>query len=248
MISQLLTKPEKIISENTQRFVTAVIVAAGESRRMGGDMPKQFMELCGAPVLAHTLTVFQRCKDIDAIIVVTAKRDIDKVRSICGKYEISKLVDVAEGGTTRQRSVSNGVGAAPPRSTHYAIHDGARPLVTCEVIERAVSLACEKGAAAAAVKVNDTLKSADTEKRINATVDRSSLYAVQTPQVFEREVYLKALDSAFRDGVDMTDDCQLLERVGEDVYMSEGSVTNIKLTTPEDFILAGAVISGRNEL
>ncbi|MBQ6568754.1 MAG: 2-C-methyl-D-erythritol 2,4-cyclodiphosphate synthase [Clostridia bacterium] len=223
-------------------FVTAIIVAAGNSTRMGTGYSKQFIMLGSKPVIAHTLIAFEKCLLINEIIVVAREQDKEQILAAARDNNIKKLSAVVKGGDTRQQSVAGGIAAADENCRYFAIHDGTRPLVTREVIERAVACAVETGAASAAVKVKDTVKQADENQKITATVDRSMLWAVQTPQVFEKELYLKAMRKAAEDGLDFTDDCQLIEHIGVPVMLSQGDESNIKLTTPQDISLAKSLI------
>lgn len=221
------------------KTVAAVIVAAGNSTRMG--TPKQLLPLGDRPVIAHTLSVFERTACIDEIVLVAREDDIPALRVIADTYGIHKLTSIVVGGADRQQSVSNGVHACSNAAV-FAIHDGARPLVRPEDIEAVVDAALHDGAAALAVRVKDTIKIADADGFICDTPDRATLWSVQTPQVFERTAYLEALAAAEQRGVTYTDDCQLLEAAGKAVRLVEGSYTNLKITTPEDITVAEGLL------
>ena len=227
-------------------FVSAIIVAAGGSTRMGLSDSKQFIALSGKTVIERTLTTFQHCGLIKEIVVVSREQDCERIREIAGKNAFSKVSAVVKGGDSRAHSVKNGISAANPRAEYYAIHDGARPLVTVEEIERVVEAAFDTGAATLGTTVTDTIKIVDKNDIIEITPPRSQLRAVQTPQVFEAELYSFALESADKlDG--FTDDCSLIEKMGGEVKVVKGSKENIKLTTPFDILIAESIIHARGE-
>ena len=222
-------------------MVGAVIAAAGSSSRMGGR-DKLAEPLDGIPVILRTLAAVEAVPEIREIVVVTREDRVEEYRRLLG--QCSRLRAVVPGGSTRQESVRNGVRALSPDCTLAAIHDGARPLVTPEVFARCIEAARSCGAATAAVPVKDTIKLADEAGRVLDTPDRSRLWAVQTPQIFDRERYLRAAEEAERRGLSCTDDCQLFEAVGWEVQLVMGDYRNLKLTTPEDFLAAGAYLEG----
>lgn len=223
------------------RTVGAVIAAAGSSSRMGGR-DKLAEPLDGIPVILRTLAAVEAVPEIREIVVVTREDRVEEYRRLLG--QCSRLRAVVPGGSTRQESVRNGVRALSPDCTLAAIHDGARPLVTPEVFARCIEAARNCGAATAAVPVKDTIKLADEAGRVLDTPDRSRLWAVQTPQIFDRERYLRAAEEAERRGLSCTDDCQLFEAMGWEVQLVMGDYRNLKLTTPEDFLAAGAYLEG----
>ncbi len=223
------------------RTVGAVIAAAGSSSRMGGR-DKLAEPLDGIPVILRTLAAVEAVPEIREIVVVTREDRVEEYRRLLG--QCSRLRAVVPGGSTRQESVRNGVRALSPDCTLAAIHDGARPLVTPEVFARCIETARNCGAATAAVPVKDTIKLADEAGRVLDTPDRSRLWAVQTPQIFDRERYLRAAEEAERRGLSCTDDCQLFEAMGWEVQLVMGDYRNLKLTTPEDFLAAGAYLEG----
>ena len=222
-------------------MVGAVIAAAGSSSRMGGR-DKLAEPLDGIPVILRTLAAVEAVPEIREIVVVTREDRVEEYRRLLG--QCSRLRAVVPGGSTRQESVRNGVRALSPDCTLAAIHDGARPLVTPEVFARCIEAARSCGAATAAVPVKDTIKLADEAGRVLDTPDRSRLWAVQTPQIFDRERYLRAAEEAERRGLSCTDDCQLFEAMGWEVQLVMGNYRNLKLTTPEDFLAAGAYLEG----
>lgn len=227
-------------------FVTAVIVAAGNSTRMGG-VNKQFLLIDGVPVLIRTLLAFSQSDMIDEIIVAAREEDIPKMFAMIKDYKVLKVTDIVKGGKTRQESVFNAIRRSSPLSEYFAIHDGARPLVTEKIIEDTVCEAFSTGAAATGVRVKDTVKVVNENGFITATPDRNYLWAVHTPQVFERRLYLSAIDNVLNSEM-FTDDCKLLEEYGAEVKMVEGSYENIKITTPEDTDIAQAILYRREQL
>ena len=222
---------------------SAVIAAAGSSSRMdGGD--KLFLEICGKPVLAHTLAVFQNCNLVDDIIVVVRADMIGRACDICKEYGIDKATKIIAGGETRFDSVNNGVFAVSPNAHLIAIHDGARPCIDIGIIEQTVITAAKYYAAAPAVPVFSTLKRVEGAT-ISETIDREGVYEIQTPQVFEANIIKAALSNAASKSISITDDCMAVELLSVPVRITEGSRNNIKLTTDEDVCVAEAVLGGR---
>lgn len=224
---------------------TAVVADAGSSRRMGSD--KLLLPLGEIPVLIRTLRALENCGEITEIIVVTREDLIVPIGQLCKDAALDKVTKVVVGGATRTDSVLAGVREAEGKAQLIAIHDAARPLVTEEVIIQAIEMARVRGAAAPAVPVKDTLKRAVDGVVVN-TPDRAELFAVQTPQVFEHGLILGALEKAVADGVELTDDCAAVERLGMSVCLAPGSYENIKLTTPEDVAVAESILERRGEL
>lgn len=225
--------------------VCAVIVAAGSSRRMGGEN-KLLLPLAGAPVLAHTLSAFEKCATVRDIVLVCREQDIIPYTDLARAFGISKLRTVTRGGDSRTASVLAGITAAPEDTVLVAVHDGARPLVSEAVITEAVYAAAECGAAAPVVPVKDSIKRIENGC-IAADVPRDTLAAVQTPQVFRREVLLRALREAQRQGRSFTDDCAAVEALGQTVRATHGSYENIKITTPEDIPAAEAFLNREDD-
>lgn len=220
--------------------VCAVIVAAGSSRRMGGEN-KLLLPLDDAPVLAHTLSAFEKCAAIRDIVLVCREQDILPYSDLARAFGISKLHTVTRGGDSRTASVLAGITAAPEDTGLVAVHDGARPLVSEAVITEAVYAAAECGAAAPVVPVKDSIKRIQ-DGSIAADVPRDTLAAVQTPQVFDRALLTRALETAARDNRSFTDDCAAVEAMGQAVRATHGSYENIKITTPEDILVAEAFL------
>ena len=218
----------------------AIIAAAGLSERMAGE-DKLFTEICGVPVLAHTLAVFQRCELIGEIVVVAREDSIDPVSELCAKYGIDKATKVMVGGKTRLESALIGALAVSDKAELIAIHDGARPCVSETIIENAINAAANCHASAPAVKVSSTIKRAN-DGLVTETVDRENLYEMQTPQVFTAELIKAALTNAMNKSIEVTDDCMAVEILGFPVRLTEGSGSNIKITLPEDLIIAKAIL------
>ena len=220
--------------------VCAVIVAAGSSRRMGGEN-KLLLELDSAPVLARTLSAFQKCAAVRDIVLVCREQDIMPYTELAKSFGIDKLRTVTRGGETRTESVLAGLNAAPADTVLAAVHDGARPLVSEAVITEAVTAAAEYGAAAPVVPLKDSIKRIENGN-IAADVPRDTLAAVQTPQVFRHDLLRRALTSAAERGYSFTDDCAAVESLGVIVKATHGSYENIKITTPEDILTAEAFL------
>lgn len=223
-------------------YVSAVIVAGGSGARFGGD--KLMAELDGMPVLARTLLVFEDSPMIDEIVVVARWEALNDVGRLCVEREITKASLVVPGGATRALSCYAGVMSVSPRAGIIAIHDGARPLVTEQIIEDAVWAAYRHTAAVPAVPLRDTVKKAQ-EGVVTETPDRGSLYAVQTPQCFQAELIRSALMDAAKNAPEITDDCQAVERIGGKIFLTEGSEENIKITTPLDISLGQVILERR---
>ena len=215
-------------------YCGAVIVAAGNASRMGG-IDKVMAPLDGEPMICRTVRAFQNCDAIREIVVVTRQDLIVPIMDLC--RDQSKVKAVVVGGSTRQESVSMGLNALSDKVKLVAIQDGARPLVSWEVIDRTVRAAHSYGAAAPAVAVKDTVKVVQGGI-VKDTPDRSTLRAVQTPQVFDLDLLKGALKKAKEDGAEVTDDCSAVERLGMSVRIVEGDERNIKVTTPMDLKIA----------
>lgn len=222
---------------------TAVIVAAGCAQRMEG-VDKITALLGGEPVITRTIRAFQQCPAIQEIVVVTREELVKKVRAICEQMDFGKVKAVVPGGDSRTASVMRGLDQASPDIRLAAIHDGARPLVTPELVAKTVETAARTGAAAPAVPVKDTIKIA-SRGVVQSTPDRKTLFAVQTPQVFDFDLLRGALQKVLDTDAAVTDDCSAVEALGMKVHLVPGSEENLKITTPMDLILAQAVLDGR---
>ena len=228
-------------------FVSAVIVAAGGSVRMGIADSKQFIPLLARPAIEYTLKSFQKCHLIKEIVIVCREQDNDRINKIIELNGFSKVSKLVKGGDSRADSVRNGIGACSESAKYYAIHDGARPLITVEEIERVVEAAFDTGAATLGTSVKDTIKVVDGFNNIESTPIRSQLRAVQTPQVFERDLYRFALENAGDNLINFTDDCSLIENMGGEVLVVKGNEENIKLTTPIDIVIAESILKSRQQ-
>ena len=225
---------------------SAVVPAAGSSTRMEGQ-DKLLLPLEEQPVLLHTLRALELCPYLAEIIVVTREDLIVPIGQLCRDAGLSKVRKVIVGGATRTHSVLAGLGELSSGAELVAIHDGARPLVSQEVLETVIFRAAECGAAAPAVPVKDTIKAVRSDGTVAETLDRSVLRAVQTPQIFQRDLLKAALQAAIEGNIPVTDDCSAVERMGKRVYLVEGDEENLKITTPVDLILAEAILRDREE-
>ncbi len=224
----------------------AIIPAGGVGTRMGLDMPKQYYELQGIPILVHTLRAFEAVAEIDGIVVVVPEDHLQATRALVASYGLAKVKEVVVGGRLRQDSVANGLAALPAETELVAVHDGARPLVAPELISRCLRVAQDKGAAMAAIAVKDTLKDVEASGVIRATIDRSTLWQAQTPQVMRAEVLRRAMAAVDMEFVG-TDEAAFLEAIGETMVVVEGSERNIKITRPEDLHIAAALLGTESE-
>lgn len=228
--------------------VAAVIVAGGSGKRMGMKIKKQFIELEGKAILAHTIEAFNKCKVIDEIIVVVGKEDIAKVKTeIVSRYGYDKVIQIIEGGTERQESVYNGLMAVTKEVQYVMIHDGARPFISQEILEKALIMTKEKHATVVAVPVKDTIKVVNGALEVEATPNRSTLWSVQTPQSFKKELLIKAYGYAKEKSLIVTDDSMLVEAYGKKVHVVEGDYNNIKITTSEDLVLGQAILMNKTK-
>ena len=224
---------------------SAVIVAAGSSQRMGSD--KLLHNLGIMPVLARTLLVFQDCELVDEIVVVTRMEKLEEVADLCKKYRIEKASKVICGGATRMESALAGVSEVKKKAKLIAIHDGACPLVSVELIENTVRAAAKYKAAVPAIKSVDTLKLAEDGETVTGSLDRELVLRVQTPQVFDADLIKGALTFAAEKKLPLTDDCSAVELMGVKARIVPGEEDNIKLTTPRDMLFAAAILKDRGE-
>jgi 2-C-methyl-D-erythritol 4-phosphate cytidylyltransferase len=224
----------------------AIIAAAGQGVRMGGRRAKQFLELAGTPILVHTLKRFEQCDDIQEVVLVLPAQETAGFLGLAGKYGLRKLARVVPGGATRAESVLRGLQSVRAATARVvAVHDGVRPFVTPEEIDRTVREARAVGAAILAAPVTDTIKETDGA-RVLRTLERARLWRAQTPQCFRHELLRRAYELALASGLDATDDSALVERLGVAVSIVEGGEHNIKITTPQDFALAEALMRSRS--
>lgn len=224
-------------------YCSAVVAAGGSSRRMGGEN-KLTAFLDGVPVLARTLLALDGASLVDEIVVAVREEDLVATADLCKIYAVTKPVKIVRGGATRLESVRAALLECRESAAFLAVHDGARPLAEPELIDRVVALAHRTNAAAPAVPVKDTIKIVQ-DGRVTGTPDRDSLRAIQTPQVFDAALLRAALESARTTGEVLTDDCSAVERLGKEIYLTDGSYENIKITTPEDLALAAELLHQR---
>ena len=221
----------------------ALVVAAGKGTRLGGDRPKQFLELGGVPIIIHTLRQFECSKQVDEVIAVLPADETAGFESLARKFELTKARRAITGGASRAQSVRNGLNAIAEAEI-VAVHDGVRPFVTPEEIDSVVAAARENGAAILTAAIADTIKRVEGD-RIAETVPRGSLRRALTPQAFRFEILKEAyeqLDELESAGIDVTDESFLVERLGVEVIAVEGSARNIKITSIEDLKQAEALL------
>lgn len=218
--------------------LSVIIPAAGQSSRMKSAVSKQLMKINGVEVLARTALEFEKLSIVKEIIIVCRESEKEEFARLMAEYNITKLKAFANGGATRQQSVLNALKLVSDDCDYIAVHDGARPLVSAGLIKNTAKAAEAHFAAAPGVPVKDTIKVVDSNGFVSSTPDRSRLRAIQTPQIFLKENYLKAAQTALKSGAEYTDDCAMLEAAGYRVYICEGSISNIKITTAEDIVFA----------
>ncbi len=220
----------------------AIIVAAGHGSRMGGKRAKQFLDLAGTPIIIRTLTVFEQCEVIKEVIVVLAAPEAAGFLTLAGQHGLRKISRVVPGGRTRCESVLRGLEAVRATTAEIVvIHDGVRPFVTADEISRTVAAAIANEAAVLVAEVNDTIKEV-AGNLILQTMDRRTLRRALTPQCFRYDLLRRAYEGANVLDPELTDDSMLVERLGKKVTAIEGSPRNIKITTPEDLVIAEAII------
>lgn len=223
---------------------TAIILAAGRGTRMKAEMNKQYLLLKGRPIIAHTIDVFEKSPLIDEIILVINKNDIEVCKkNILEKYKFKKVKKVIIGGKERQRSVYNGILEVNEEAEIILIHDGARPIVSEQIIERCINGAKKHGAVSAGVPIKETIKIMKADRFVDFTPKRENVWITQTPQAFKTETIKKAHEIAIEENILGTDDAMLIEYMGEKVKMVEGDYENIKITTPEDLMTVEAILS-----
>jgi 2-C-methyl-D-erythritol 4-phosphate cytidylyltransferase len=223
---------------------TAIVLAAGAGRRIGGNTAKVFLPLAGRPLLLRTLDRVFSARSIEQVVLVVAGNEVRRcetlLRADTALRGLPWLLQI--GGATRQQSAKRGLEKIRSDIDIVMIHDGARPLVSASLIDRCVEAAEDKGAVVVGLPVRDTIKMVSEDRRIQSTPERSSLWEIQTPQVFKRELIVDAHERAERDGVEATDDAMLVERLGKPVFIIDGERTNLKITVPEDVWLAESLI------
>jgi len=221
---------------------SVVVVAAGKGARMNHSLPKQYLPLEGKPILAHTLVNLSKISAVDSIVLVVSKDRLDWCRQkIIEKFDIKKVDKIVAGGKTRTESVRKGLNSLDENTEIAAIHDGVRPFITQSLFDNIIKYVKQSGAAICAVPLRDTLKTADEQNRVQSTQERKGLWLVQTPQIFKYSLIMKAYKKAEEGSLQATDDAGIVENLPHPVKIVEGSPLNIKITTPEDLVLAEAI-------
>lgn len=223
----------------TEGCCSVIVLAAGSSSRMGQD--KIMATVGDLPVIVHTLQAFEPIPEVTEVIVVTREELVGEIAGLCKVFGLDKVKKIVRGGASRVQSARIGTLEADRNAGLIAIHDAARPFVSREIISGTIAKAGETGAAAPAVPVKDTIKVA-RNGLVESTPDRSELFAVQTPQIFDADLIRAALQKALDDGAELTDDCSAVERLGMKVSLTEGDERNFKLTTPADLARAEAML------
>jgi 2-C-methyl-D-erythritol 4-phosphate cytidylyltransferase len=221
-----------------------VIPAAGQGKRMNAGISKQWIELLGRPVLAHTLDVFEKDPACAGVILVGSKQELKQMQDFVQTFQYTKVRQIVPGGKERQQSVFEGIKTVPEDADLVLIHDAARPFITHDSIQQLVSKAADTGSAVLAVPVKDTVKRVAGDQ-VEETIDRSSLWAVQTPQAFRLSVVKEAHEKAALEEYLGTDDASLVERIGQTVTIVMGDYHNIKLTTSDDLLYGQAILLDR---
>ena len=227
-------------------FVSAVIVAAGKGTRMGPGIDKLFLEVAGRPIIAHTWAAFDSAPDVNHIVLVIRPDLQAEFDKLAQRYGYKKPFTYAAGGAERQNSVWNGIASVPPQTEIIAIQDGARPCTTHKIISDCIGAAREVGASVAAQRVTDTLKEVGENNLIGRHLDRSKVWAVQTPQVFRNEVIKRALEEALKRNIVITDDTAACEFIGQPVKLVESATPNPKATSPADLPYLELLLKARS--
>lgn len=226
--------------------VCAIVAAAGRGKRLGTQIPKPFVMLNNYPIIYYSLNVLSESEVIDYILVIVAKdRVVYCQQEVVEKYKFSKIYNVIEGGEHRQDSIYNGLKKVLPDTDLILIHDGARPFVTHQLIERTIAEAKEIGAAIVGVPPVDTIKSINDEQWVGETLDRDKLVMIQTPQVFRYTLLKDAYEKAYQENFYATDDALLVKRIGGKIKLVDGDYENIKITVPYDLLVAEAILKHR---
>ena len=230
-------------------FVSVIVAAAGMSNRMGSRINKQFIAINNKPILAHTLEKFEKCKLVDEIIVVSKEGEVEYCKKeIVKKYGFRKVTNIVRGGKERQDSIYNGILALNEKADIVLTHDGARPFVKIESIEEGIKGVVKYGACVIGVPVKDTVKVIDSENIVHHTPKRSLLWAAQTPQCFWTHLLKEGYEMAADEGIIGTDDSSLVEKIGPPIKMIMGTYDNIKITTPEDLVVADSMLKDKKSI
>ncbi len=251
LIKKIATTASNTIDKITLKYfkpmTTAIITVGGSGKRMeaADGTTKQFMKLNGIPVVAKTLIEFDSSPYIDEIIIVSKEDEIGLYTQMIDEHSLTKVKRIVKGGSTRQESVLNGFKAVSDKCEYVAIHDGVRCLITQENIKNVIKSAYAANCACAATKIYDTLKMADSDMYIDSTLDRSRIWAAQTPQVFKSDIYRACAFSAKKEGLSVTDDCMLVEYYGFKIKLVDCGRNNLKITTKDDLVIAEAILNAR---
>lgn len=228
--------------------VVAIIPSAGKGKRMAHAVPKHYIRLDGKPILAYTLDAFERCPDINYILVVVRSGEEEYcLGEVVEKYAFRKVLKIVIGGERRQDSVYNGIKEIDEDTDIVVVHDAVRPFVSPDLISETIKLAMYTDGVVAAIPVKDTIKEANSELVIKGTPPREALWYAQTPQTFKKRIIEEAFIKAYSDNFYGTDEASLVERIGGRVKIIEGSPENIKITTKEDLLLAEFILRTRNK-
>ena len=223
----------------------AVVVAAGTGKRFGTGYPKQFADLCGKPVLWRTLAVFERCARVDDVVVVLPPDDFEQHATLVRSWQFARISRYVKGGAARHFSVWNGLLSVAPETEIILVHDGVRPFVTEQLIDAVIDGAVRYGACIPGVMPKDTIKSVNGHF-VRNTPERKSLILTQTPQGFQKDILISAYEKAEEQGRFSTDDASLVEHSGNDVFVISGDYGNIKITSPEDLLLAATLLKPKS--
>lgn len=221
--------------------VIALVPAAGSGKRMGGDRSKQYLEIGGKPIIVHTLNLLDSCENISEVCLIVPEDDCAYACEMLDEMRFIKPVKVVPGGRERQDSVRNGLDSIYGCDI-VMVHDGVRPFVTEEILNRCIEETLLYGATVVAVPAKDTIKSVDEERNVIETLERKRLWQIQTPQTFRYDLLKDAFKKAYNDAFYGTDEAMLVERLGHKVKVIEGDYRNIKITTPDDMIVAEAIL------
>jgi len=227
------------------RFTSVIIPAAGSGSRMQANKNKQFLELSNKPIIVHTIQLFDQCSYIDEIIVVAKESEQVLFKKVFENLKLRKPLHFANGGKTRQESVHNGIKACSDKTQFVAVHDGARPFLKPSALKRIIQSAYGLKSIVTAVPSKDTVKRVNEKGIVVETLKRNELWNIQTPQIFEYNVILKAYEEALKQGFEGTDDGSLVEWIGEEVHVVMGDYQNIKVTTPEDLVVGEIILKDK---
>ena len=221
---------------------SGIIVAGGKGERMGPNVDKAFLSLGAKPVLVYSLLAFEKCPDVDEVVLVVRKERVEAARCAVQMFGCKKVIKIISGGNQRQQSVANGLAEISEEAEVVAVHDGARPCVTLGLISETIKSARQYGSGVAAVKITDTVKEVDKGMIIAQTIDRTKLWRVQTPQAFKVALLRKAFAMVKKKKIKITDEASSVELICDNVRMVQSSSSNIKITSPDDLMLAAALM------